>query len=72
MFSLKERNVSMETLLVRLMFLTALLQLGYAISDFENCHSRQCVQKIEKASRDVLKIDWKPISIFPEEAKRFR
>ena len=61
----------METLLVRLMFLTALIQLGYAVSDFENCHSRQCIQNIEKASRDVLKINWKTISIFPEEAKRF-
>jgi hypothetical protein len=61
----------METLLVRLMFLTALLQLGFAVSDFENCNSRNCVQKIEKASRDVLKIGWKPISLFPEEAKRF-
>lgn len=61
----------METLLVRLMFLTALFQLGYAVSDLDNCHTRQCVQKIEKASRDVLKITWKPISIFPEEAKRF-
>lgn len=72
MFSLAERNVSMGTLLVRLMFLAALVQLGYAISDFDGCHSRQCVQQIEKASRDVLKINWKPISIFPEEAMRFK
>lgn len=62
----------METLLIRLMFITAIIQLGYAVIDFENCHSKQCVQKIEKASRDVLKINWKPIVIFPEEAKRFR
>ena len=62
----------METLLLRLMFITAVIQLGYTVSDFENCHSRQCAQKIEKASRDVLKINWKPIVIFPEEAKRFR
>lgn len=62
----------METLLIRLMFVTAVIQLGYAVSDFENCHLSQCTQKIEKASRDVLKIDWKSIVIFPEEAKRFR
>lgn len=62
----------METLLLRLIFITAVIQLGYAVADFDNCHSRQCVQKIEKASRDVLKINWKPIVIFPEEAKRFR
>lgn len=62
----------METLLLRLIFITAVIQLGYAVSDFEDCHSRQCAQKIEKAARDVLKINWKPIVIFPEEAKRFR
>jgi hypothetical protein len=62
----------METLLIRLMFIAAIIQLGYVVSDFENCHSRQCVQKIEKASRDVLKINWTPIVIFPEEARRFR
>lgn len=62
----------METLLLRLMFITAVVQLGYVFTDFDNCHSRQCVQKIEKASRDVLKINWKPIVIFPEEAKRYR
>lgn len=62
----------METLLIRLMFITAIIQLGYAVTDFENCHSKQCVQKIEKASRDVLIINWKPVVIFPEEAKRFR
>lgn len=62
----------METLLLRLMFITAVIQLGYVFSDFDNYHSRQCVQKIEKASRDVLKINWKPIVIFPEEARRFR
>jgi len=44
----------------------------WSISDFEDCHSRQCTQKIEKASRDVLKINWNPIVIFPEEAQRFR
>ena len=54
------------------MFITAVIQLGYAVSDFEGCHSRQCTQKIEKASRDVLKINWNPIVIFPEEAQRFR
>ena len=62
----------MENLLIRLLFLTSLLQLGYAVSDFESCHSRQCVQKIEKASRDILKINWRPILIFPEDAKRFK
>ena len=61
----------MYNLLIKLMVITALLQLGWAIADFENCYSRQCLQRIEKHSRDILKIDWKPISLFPEEAKRF-
>jgi hypothetical protein len=51
----------MYQLLVRLMLLSALLQLGISVSDFSKCRSRHC-----------LKIDWRPISVFPEEAKRFR
>jgi hypothetical protein len=62
----------MYNLLAKLMLITALLQLGWNVSNFQNCHSRQCLQKIEKQSRDVLRIDWKPISMFPKEAKRFR
>jgi hypothetical protein len=62
----------MENLLVKLMLLAALAQLGLSISDVENCHTQQCAQKTEKRSRDILAIDWKPISVFPEEARRFR
>lgn len=61
----------MYNLLVKLMVLAALLELGISLADFENCHSRQCIFQIEKRSRDILKINWKPISVFPEEAKRF-
>ncbi len=62
----------MENLLVKLMFIAALMQLGISLTDVQNCHSRACVQTLEKRSRDVLRIDWKPISVWPEEAKRFR
>ena len=62
----------MYDLLVKLMLVVALLQLGISFSEFNDCHSRQCLQKVEKRSRDILKIDWKPISVFPEEAKRFK
>jgi len=62
----------MERLLVYAMLLTALSQFGMSISEFTNCHSRACLQTLEKHSRDVLKIDWKPISVFPEEAERFQ
>ena len=57
----------MEKLLVKLMFIAAIGQLGMSLHDFQNCHSRQCLQHIEKKSRDVLNIDWKPISIWPED-----
>lgn len=62
----------MYNLLIKLMVAAALAQFGMSLLDFSNCHSRQCLQKIEKHSRDVLSVDWKPISVFPEEAKRFR
>lgn len=62
----------MYNLLVKLMLITALLQFGWTVFDFKKCHSRQCLNHIEKQSRDILRIDWKPISVFPEEAKRFR
>lgn len=62
----------MYSLLIKLMVLAALMELGISVSEFENCHSRDCIQQVEKRSRDVLKIDWKPISLFPKEAQRFR
>ena len=62
----------MENLLVKLMVLAALTQLGITYSQFEHCHSRGCMQMIERRSRDVLNVDWKPMSVFPEEAKRFK
>lgn len=62
----------MYNLLIKLMVLSALIQLGISADKFFSCRSRQCSSRIEQASRDVLKINWKPISVFPEEAKRFR
>ena len=62
----------MYNLLVKLMVLSALFQLGISTKDYLSCSSKNCSKRLEKASRDVLKINWKPISIFPEEAKRFR
>lgn len=61
----------MYSILIRLMLLGALLQLGLK-SEFTDCHSRQCLIKLEKASKQILHIDWRPISVFPEEAKRFK
>ena len=62
----------MHELLVKIMIAAALVQLGISISEFKDCRSRECLQKIERRSRDILTVDWKPISVFPEEAERFR
>jgi hypothetical protein len=62
----------MYNLLVKLMLIAGLAQFGLTLVPVENCHSRACLQQIEKHSRDVLKVDWKPITVFPNEAKKFR
>ncbi len=62
----------MYDLLVKLMALAALVEFGMNVSEFEHCHSRQCLQMVEKRSRDILKVDWRPISVFSVESKRFR
>ncbi len=62
----------MYNLLIKLMVLAALAELGLSLTKVANCHSRECAMQIEKASRDILKVKWRSISVFPEEAKRFR
>jgi len=62
----------MYNLLVKLFITATLLQLGLSLKDFTGCSNQQCIQKLENARREVLKIDWKPISVFPAEARRFR
>jgi hypothetical protein len=62
----------MYKLLVSAMLIAALSELGISMKDFEGCHSRQCVKMFQKKAIDVLKIDWRPISVFPEEARGFR
>ena len=62
----------MYDLLIKWMLIAGLAQLGYSLSALENCHSRQCWQTFEARSRDVLNIDWKPMTVFPEEARRFQ
>jgi hypothetical protein len=62
----------MYKLLVKLMFVAALAELGLSVSKIENCHSTACILELEKASLDVLRIDWKPIIVDQEEAERFK
>lgn len=61
----------MYDLLVKLMVLAALSQFGMSLAAIENCHSKQCLRAVEQRSREILKIEWKPISVFPAEARRF-
>ncbi|MBS1958862.1 MAG: hypothetical protein JST80_05245 [Bdellovibrionales bacterium] len=61
----------MYELLVRLMLIAAVAELGLNISEIRDCHSRECLARIEHCVRDVLRVHWKPISVFPEEARRF-
>ena len=62
----------MYDLLVKIIVGAALLQLGLNLGKTAECSSRECMARVEKESRQVLKIDWKPISVFPEEARRFK
>ena len=62
----------MYDLLLKLIVGISLLQLGLSATDFLKADSRQSAARIEAARRQVLRIDWKPISIFPEEAHKFR
>jgi hypothetical protein len=54
------------------MLMAALSELKINVSDFTNCHARQCMMMFQKKALDVLKIEWKPISVFPNEARRFK
>lgn len=62
----------MYNILIKLIVAATLLKLGMNISTLKDCPSHACTVRIEQASHKVLKIDWKPISVFPEEAQRFR
>jgi hypothetical protein len=62
----------MYSVLVKLIVLAALIELGMSFKDIDECSSLTCLDRIQKASQQVLRIDWKPISVFPNEAERFR
>jgi len=62
----------MYRLLVLLMLVASLEQFGMTISELAQCRSRACLIQVERHSRDVLRVNWKPISVWPEEAKKFK
>lgn len=55
----------MFSLLVRLMLIAALAEFGMNTFDLSSCHSRQCIKILQVKALDVLKIEWRPINIFP-------
>jgi hypothetical protein len=71
-FQLKLGGIPMNSLLIRLMVLAALTQFGITLASSRDYTSGRGPARIEKASRDVLRVDWKPLSVFPEEARKFR
>ncbi len=50
--------------LVKAIVISTLLHVGFSFKDV--------LARPEYAKRRVLNTNWKPISIFPEEARRFR
>jgi hypothetical protein len=62
----------MYVLLVRLMLLAALVELGISFAEVRDCQGRECVLRLVRASHEVLRVDWAPISLFPQQAKSFR
>lgn len=58
--------------IILLMLNATIFQLGMSAKDFLSCKDRKCAYEIERKSRELLKVDWKPISVFHEEAERFR
>ncbi len=61
----------MYSILIRLMAFAALVQLGLSHLSLEAPISGSCRMRLEHASRELLQVNWKPISVFPEEGKRF-
>lgn len=47
------------------------MDLGVSILRIEKCNSRACLREIDSAARSVLKIGWRPISVFPEAVEKF-
>lgn len=62
----------MYGVLIKLIVGISLLQLGLSAADFFKSGSKESAAKIEAAKKHVLRINWKPITVFPEEAQKLR
>lgn len=60
----------MNDIIIKILIAAAMLDLGFSLKDLD-CRAGQCLAKLQRASLRAAKIDWKPISVFPEEAVRF-
>jgi len=60
----------MYNLIVKLMLAAALAHLGLTHLRSSECYGHSCVQILEKTSRDVLKIQWKPIILFSSGSEK--
>jgi len=58
------RRIHMYPILLRLLLLASLLELGISLT-------QASLATLERAARQVLNVDWRPISVWPEEAGRF-
>lgn len=61
----------MYNVLIKLIVIATLLEIGISLSRFEKCPSPDC-KSIRFLTERILRIDWKPISAFPEETKLFQ
>ena len=61
----------MFDLLFKLFLILALAKVGSSIPYFFKGDSRSNRQRLMKLEEEVLNVDWKPIILFPKEAKRF-
>lgn len=62
----------MYKLLVGLMVVSALGEMKLSLRDISDCYSQRHCILLEKKSREYLRLNWMPISMFPEQAKRFK
>lgn len=62
----------MNDLLLKLFIMITIMQTGIALKDFTDFSTKQNQLKLKTAQVKILNIDWKPISVFPEEARKFR
>lgn len=64
---LLRRPALVSNVLIELIIGVSLVQFGLSFKHLYKCRSRECLSRLEKAWRLILRIEWKVISVFPEE-----